>query len=98
MAARGLAWLFFNLVMIFGCTVAHANNIEVGGESGWVVPPEKSDDMYNHWASLNRFQVGDTICTTLSFLNLYNWFLFGICSVIFFFITAVFLLRTNLTS
>lgn len=75
MAVRGLlAKLIFISLMIVCCSTAHANHIEVGGENGWAVPPEKNDDMYNHWASLNRFQVGDTICIiyTLSFLNLYN--------------------------
>ncbi|KAF3335397.1 early nodulin-like protein 1 [Carex littledalei] len=61
MAVRGLAKLIFISVMIVWCSTAHANHIEVGGENGWAVPPEKNDDMYNHWASLNRFQVGDTI-------------------------------------
>ncbi|KAJ3689219.1 hypothetical protein LUZ61_018383 [Rhynchospora tenuis] len=61
MASRGFANLSFISVMVIWCAIAHANYIEVGGEMGWVVPREKDDDVYNHWASLNRFQVGDTI-------------------------------------
>ncbi|CAL9750590.1 unnamed protein product [Musa acuminata subsp. burmannicoides] len=38
-----------------------AFEFDVGDETGWVVPPEKKAQLYNQWASRNRFQVGDTI-------------------------------------
>ncbi|KAF3788030.1 Early nodulin-like protein 1 [Nymphaea thermarum] len=33
----------------------------VGGDMGWAIPPANDTDMYNQWASKNRFQVGDTL-------------------------------------
>ncbi|KAJ8772184.1 hypothetical protein K2173_027361 [Erythroxylum novogranatense] len=34
----------------------------VGGEDGWTAPESKNDhDMYNEWASRNRFKVDDTV-------------------------------------
>ncbi|XP_057951079.1 early nodulin-like protein 5 [Malania oleifera] len=35
---------------------------EVGGEKGWTIPSSKDDSqLYNHWASHNRFQLHDTL-------------------------------------
>ncbi|GMY15400.1 Early nodulin-like protein 1 [Fagus crenata] len=34
---------------------------EVGGDDGWVVPKSRNDQMYNQWASKNRFNVDDTV-------------------------------------
>ncbi|KAF5468965.1 hypothetical protein F2P56_013072 [Juglans regia] len=34
---------------------------EVGGDHGWVVPKSKNDQLYNQWASENRFKVDDTV-------------------------------------
>ncbi|CAH2053375.1 unnamed protein product [Thlaspi arvense] len=34
----------------------------VGGEDGWTVPKSRTHgDMFNQWASDNRFKVGDTV-------------------------------------
>ncbi|KAL2248927.1 mavicyanin-like [Sesamum indicum] len=35
--------------------------LDVGGPYGWATPPAKNDQMYNDWASKNRFQVNDTL-------------------------------------
>ncbi|KDP46361.1 hypothetical protein JCGZ_10201 [Jatropha curcas] len=34
---------------------------KVGGNRGWVIPPENDTKIYNDWASENRFQIGDTV-------------------------------------
>ncbi|CAL5362492.1 hypothetical protein CsSME_00053915 [Camellia sinensis var. sinensis] len=34
---------------------------EVGDDKGWVVPSSKKDQLYNEWASKNRFKVDDTL-------------------------------------
>ncbi|XP_057479145.1 early nodulin-like protein 6 [Actinidia eriantha] len=34
---------------------------EVGGDKGWGTPPSKNDQIYNQWASKNRFNVGDIL-------------------------------------
>ncbi|XP_010265365.1 PREDICTED: mavicyanin-like [Nelumbo nucifera] len=38
-----------------------SNEFDVGDDEGWVVPPSKNEQMYNKWASHNRFQVNDTV-------------------------------------
>lgn len=38
------------------------SQFEVGGDHGWVVPKSKNDQLYNQWASENRFKVDDTVC------------------------------------
>ncbi|KAJ1392326.1 Phytocyanin domain [Sesbania bispinosa] len=44
-------------VLLINCT-----EFEVGGKDGWVVPKSKDNsDMYNQWASQNRFKVNDTV-------------------------------------
>ncbi|CAI9113467.1 OLC1v1014075C1 [Oldenlandia corymbosa var. corymbosa] len=42
------------------CTVLSVN-FEVGAKDGWAIPPSKNQDLYNDWASKNRFQVNDTL-------------------------------------
>ncbi|XP_042519237.1 early nodulin-like protein 1 [Macadamia integrifolia] len=34
---------------------------EVGGAKGWVVPPANGTNIYNEWATRNRFQIGDSV-------------------------------------
>ncbi|KAF8769241.1 hypothetical protein HU200_006748 [Digitaria exilis] len=43
------------------CRRADATAFEVGGDDGWVVPPASDGARFNHWASKNRFLVGDTV-------------------------------------
>jgi hypothetical protein len=53
------------LFALFSCLqfsiVASSQEFQVGGLKGWVVPPSNDTDMYNVWASNNRFQIGDSI-------------------------------------
>ncbi|KAK2420359.1 hypothetical protein P8452_50560 [Trifolium repens] len=53
------------LFALFTCLqfsiVASSQEFQVGGLKGWVVPPSNDTDMYNVWASNNRFQIGDSI-------------------------------------
>ncbi|KAJ0249155.1 Early nodulin-like protein 5 [Hirschfeldia incana] len=45
---------------MFSCV--SSTEFEVGGVDGWMVPQSKSQgDVFNHWASHNRFKVGDTV-------------------------------------
>ncbi|XP_009135585.1 mavicyanin [Brassica rapa] len=50
------------LVSIYMFSCVSSTEFEVGGEDGWMVPQSKTHgDMFNHWASHNRFKVGDTV-------------------------------------
>ncbi|XP_061365218.1 early nodulin-like protein 6 [Gastrolobium bilobum] len=54
-----LCFILFYLshVLLVNCT-----EFEVGDLDGWVVPKSKdNDEMYNQWASQNRFKVNDTV-------------------------------------
>ncbi|KAG1361167.1 mavicyanin-like [Cocos nucifera] len=55
------AKLLLLLTLVFSMQHSNAFDFEVGDEEGWVVPPSRNTQFYNHWASRNRFQVGDTI-------------------------------------
>ncbi|CAN8258869.1 unnamed protein product [Cochlearia groenlandica] len=45
---------------MFSCV--SSTEFEVGGEDGWIVPKSKNHgDMFNKWATKNRFNVNDTI-------------------------------------
>ncbi|XP_065618952.1 piriformospora indica-insensitive protein 2 [Quercus suber] len=33
----------------------------IGGDGGWVLPKSRNHEMYNQWASQNRFKVDDTV-------------------------------------
>ena len=63
------------LVSIYMFSCVSSTEFEVGGEDGWMVPQSKTHgDMFNHWASHNRFKVGDTV--RKCFLSLYGVFIF----------------------
>ncbi|XP_059644940.1 early nodulin-like protein 5 [Cornus florida] len=49
------------LSSLFFLTVHSTADFHVGGEEGWVVPPSKDEQLYNEWASKNRFNVNDTL-------------------------------------
>ncbi|KAJ7978820.1 early nodulin-like protein 1 [Quillaja saponaria] len=54
-----LCLILFSFTQIFLGTCLE---FQVGGDSGWVVPKSKNDDqLYNQWASKNRFIIGDTV-------------------------------------
>ncbi|KAL2338280.1 hypothetical protein Fmac_012726 [Flemingia macrophylla] len=55
--------VFLCLILIFcGGSLVNCTEFEVGRRDGWIVPKSKDDDqMYNHWASENRFKVNDTL-------------------------------------
>jgi len=38
-----------------------STEFEVGGDGGWVLPKSRNHEMYNQWASQNRFKVDDTV-------------------------------------
>ncbi|CAI9774028.1 unnamed protein product [Fraxinus pennsylvanica] len=43
-------------------TKLHSVEFRVGGDAGWAVPSPKNDQLYNDWASKNRFKINDTLC------------------------------------
>ncbi|KAJ4897853.1 early nodulin-like protein 5 [Raphanus sativus] len=50
------------LVSFYMFSCVSSTEFEVGGVEGWMVPQSKTQgDMFNHWASHNRFKVGDTV-------------------------------------
>ncbi|XP_062105565.1 early nodulin-like protein 21 [Humulus lupulus] len=54
---------FFFCIFFFSLHVVTVVSFEfeVGGTEGWVVPSSNKSNVYNDWASENRFQLGDTI-------------------------------------
>ncbi|CAH2036197.1 unnamed protein product [Thlaspi arvense] len=49
-------------VLVFVSSYVSCTEFEAGGENGWVIPQSSDDEnMFNQWASKNRFKVGDTI-------------------------------------
>lgn len=57
--------LIFLCLILFSAShflVINCTEFEVGGKNGWVVPNSKdNDEMYNQWASQNRFKIDDII-------------------------------------
>ncbi|TKY54956.1 early nodulin protein [Spatholobus suberectus] len=54
--------LFLGLILFCGASLVNCTEFEVGGHEGWIVPKSKDNDqMYNQWASQNRFKVNDTL-------------------------------------
>ncbi|XP_039126433.1 early nodulin-like protein 3 [Dioscorea cayenensis subsp. rotundata] len=52
--------LLLTLLSFIHPTPISSFEFEVGGNAGWAVP-SKDTQFYNHWASDNRFKIGDTI-------------------------------------
>ncbi|KAF7123539.1 hypothetical protein RHSIM_Rhsim12G0145200 [Rhododendron simsii] len=50
--------IMFSLLFL---TVVMSVEFEVGGKDGWAIPDSKNDQLYDHWASNNRFNVNDTL-------------------------------------
>ncbi|XP_031375011.1 mavicyanin [Punica granatum] len=54
--------LFLILFIFLQALFVASTEFEVGGDDGWAIPKSKNvEDMYNQWASKNRFKVNDTI-------------------------------------
>ncbi|KAI4319187.1 hypothetical protein MLD38_032817 [Melastoma candidum] len=54
----------FGLLLVLSNAFAavRCSQFQVGGEDGWAVPKSRNDkDMYNDWASDNRFKIDDSI-------------------------------------
>lgn len=56
-------FLLFFFLSVIQVVFVTSTEFQVGDKSnGWEVPKSKSDqDMYNEWASKNRFKVNDTL-------------------------------------
>lgn len=60
-SCQALILIFFFTSLVF-IAVTSTHEFAVGGDKGWEVPPSKhASDLYNTWASNNRFQVGDSL-------------------------------------
>ncbi|KAK4436499.1 hypothetical protein Salat_0813600 [Sesamum alatum] len=54
------------LILLISAAMQYLHTVEcvqldVGGPYGWAAPPAKNDQIFNDWASKNRFQVNDTL-------------------------------------
>ncbi|XP_065862667.1 early nodulin-like protein 7 [Euphorbia lathyris] len=47
--------------MHFYKVVVSSYEFQVGGHKGWTKPPPNDAQIYNHWATQNRFHVGDSL-------------------------------------
>lgn len=61
-----------NLIMLCICALVVAamaaegpRVFKVGDELGWRVPLQNDTAVYSHWASSNRFHIGDSLCEFL---------------------------------
>lgn len=60
--------MMMTLMMLFISAVMAAAEVQVprifkvGDEFGWRVPLQNDTAVYNHWASSNRFHIGDSLC------------------------------------
>ncbi|XP_068307281.1 early nodulin-like protein 6 [Pyrus communis] len=60
--ATSKAFLFFFLLSTSQVLFVSCTKFEVGGKSGWEIPKSKNgQQMYNEWASKNRFKVDDAL-------------------------------------
>ncbi|CAH9128179.1 unnamed protein product [Cuscuta epithymum] len=57
--ASSKIFLCFTILSALHFFTAFSNEFSVGGEKGWVIP--KDDQLYNDWASKNRFKVDDIL-------------------------------------
>ncbi|KAL1209200.1 Early nodulin-like protein 6 [Cardamine amara subsp. amara] len=54
--------LFSIFVLFYVFSLVSCTEFEAGGENGWIIPQSSNQsDLFNQWASKNRFKVGDTI-------------------------------------
>ncbi|KAJ4754554.1 Early nodulin-like protein 1 [Rhynchospora pubera] len=71
MASPSITPFSFNSILVLAASttlllsIASAHEFIVGGPTGWIVPPAEDPELYNLWANMNCFHVGD-------FLNFQN--------------------------
>ena len=61
-----------SLVLISIVVVAASFQFKVGGERGWTKPTGNESETYNEWATMNRFQTGDSLCKFTIYTFVYN--------------------------
>ncbi|KAI3939302.1 hypothetical protein MKW98_022170 [Papaver atlanticum] len=61
MATQYSALSIFVVTMVMMVSLSSGNQFEVGGPSGWIIPPENDTQSYIEWASRTRFHIGDTV-------------------------------------
>ncbi|CAA2983840.1 mavicyanin-like [Olea europaea subsp. europaea] len=54
-------YILLNLFFALHLVAVHCVEFHVGGDAGWAVPSSKNDQLYNDWASKNRFKINDTL-------------------------------------
>ncbi|KZV20674.1 hypothetical protein F511_30648 [Dorcoceras hygrometricum] len=52
---------FLILSTILTAVSVRCVELDVGGDNGWAIPSTKNQQLYNDWASSNRFKVNDTL-------------------------------------
>ncbi|KAJ4816264.1 Early nodulin-like protein 1 [Rhynchospora pubera] len=71
MASPSITPFSFNSILVLAASttlllsISSAHEFIVGGPTGWIVPPAEDPQLYNLWANMNCFHVGD-------FLNFQN--------------------------
>ncbi|KAL1221591.1 Early nodulin-like protein 5 [Cardamine amara subsp. amara] len=61
-SSKKIIFVTFLVSIFYMFSCVSSTEFEVGGEDGWIVPKTKiHGDMFNQWASQNRFKVGDTV-------------------------------------
>ncbi|KAL2555804.1 early nodulin-like protein 6 [Forsythia ovata] len=54
-------YIMFNLFFALHLVAVHCFEFHVGGDAGWAIPSSKNDQLYNDWASKDRFMINDTL-------------------------------------
>ena len=54
--------IFMAVAFFSSILTVYSIEFQVGGDKGWVIPTSKdSTDLYDVWASKNRFNINDTL-------------------------------------
>ncbi|KAL4584179.1 hypothetical protein LXL04_008771 [Taraxacum kok-saghyz] len=53
--------IFMAVAFFSSILTVHTLEFQVGGDKGWVIPHSNDTDLYDQWASKNRFNVNDTL-------------------------------------
>lgn len=61
MAAASHLFFFLSVSLLLSFTLS-AYEFRVGGTKGWTKPTGDELENYNHWATKNRFHIGDSLC------------------------------------
>ncbi|KAI3767002.1 hypothetical protein L2E82_17083 [Cichorium intybus] len=58
---KNMITIFMALTFFTSIFKVHSLEFQVNGDKGWVIPPNNDTNIYNRWASKNRFKINDTL-------------------------------------